>query len=134
MSDSTHERGRWIRGFAVERGAGEVEPRVLLLEPLPHQPLIFLLRARGVERRVSLEETLPGFAPAEFLQLQMELAIFQRPEALFRLDRSVSRCARYGGLPLMPMDLVRGLDARRPALRRAHAGGTATYTFTSSRV
>ena len=82
---------------------------------------------------MSLEETLPGFAPAEFLQLQMELAVFQRPITLFRLDALCESVLQVRGLPLMPM-ATSSVSMRTASTFAVTPGGTSTYMFTSSRV
>ena len=65
VSNAAHESFR-VWHLPVEGGTREVEARVLGLEALEHERLLYLTLRKGVDGRVALQETIPCRALAAF--------------------------------------------------------------------
>ena len=117
LSDSTHERGR-IGRFAVELGAAEVEPRVLHLEPLLHQPLLLRLCARAASSSACPANAQGQLGPCGASAAGRAARRLPASRSSPPSSRALlSRVRQVRGLPLMPMETSEVLMAT-PARRR----------------
>lgn len=81
MLETSHEFSG-VRYMPVEVRLREIKSRVFFLEPLQHDLLLYLILRKGVQSIVAFEDARPNLCFKHFLQVEVQLLVFDHPERL----------------------------------------------------